>query len=339
MTKSLETTPFWVACGDTETKEGGICRVSPSPEGGFDAHLSINVANPTFLAAHPKLPILYAACEMSPGAVATLRVTEDNSLQLITITPSGGDGPCHVEVGRESLYISNYGDGTLAVSDLYDSGSPTSEPTLRRHSGSGPVKDRQEDSHAHSSLVVGDRSQVVVADLGTDELRGYALDDEGQPAAEPVLSDLPAGFGPRHMAQWRGKLVVAGELSGDIAVLEPREGGRWETVAVAPVLPKDEYGLDQRLLSHIAVHDDHAIVAVRGADMLVSVALDDLSIRDTVKTATWPRHFAILDDEMIAVAGQMADQVWFHHTREGEISDVLSKIEVTAPFCVLPADD
>src|SRR5690625_8020780 len=36
-------------------------------------------------------------------------------------------------------------------------------------------------------------------DLGTDQLRAYPL-DEGMPEDEPVLTALPAGFGPRHLA-------------------------------------------------------------------------------------------------------------------------------------------
>src|SRR5699024_4963695 len=122
----------------------------------------------------------------------------------------------------------NYGDGTLRAVRLTEGGE-FGETVDLAHTGSGPVADRQSGPHAHFSAVVDDH--LIVADLGTDELRVYPL-ESGRPAPDPILVAMPAGSGPRHFLRRGNALLVAGELDGTVTEVEL---GSWRVVRTAPV--------------------------------------------------------------------------------------------------------
>src|SRR5699024_9078356 len=109
---------------------------------------------------------------------------------------------------------------------------------------------------------------LIVTDLGTDELRAYPL-EEGLPEDEPVLTALPPGFGPRHLAMTGDHLYVAGELNGQIATVDWDEGsGQGEVVHQEPASATE--GAHQ--LSHIERAGDRLLVGVRGVDTLATLA-------------------------------------------------------------------
>src|SRR5690606_40186779 len=103
---------------------------------------------------------------------------------------------------------------------------PGGAPRRQRHAGTGPVADRQEGPHAHfvapfAHLGAADdgSGDVLVVDLGTDELRRH---DPGAPdgTAPRVVATFPPGTGPRPLAALpSGPLVVVGEP--DPAALAP----------------------------------------------------------------------------------------------------------------------
>lgn len=244
---------------------------------------------------------------------------------------SGGSHPCHIASAPDGrwLYVANYGEGTLRAVHLTEGGE-FGETVDLAHTGSGPVIDRQSGSHAHFSAVVDDH--LIVADLGTDELRVYPL-ASGRPAPDPTLVAMPAGSGPRHFLRRADTLLVAGELDGTVTEVEL---GSWRVVRTAPAAAAP----GEHHLSHIAAAGDAILVGVRGSNTL-SVLDPDLRIVQEVPTASWPRHFAVCSTPKgsgVFVAGERSDEVVYHpmdleagQANLGEISD---RVKVPTPMFI-----
>ena len=78
--------------------------------------------NPSFVALHPTLPMLYAVSEVSDadgrpmGAVIAFAIDETTGkLTRRNHQPSGGKGPCHVSVDGSGRVVlaANYGGGSV----------------------------------------------------------------------------------------------------------------------------------------------------------------------------------------------------------------------------------
>lgn len=344
----------------------GIWRAGIDPRGRFTgAELVAPVAAPSFLALDPSGRTLVAVTETEPGTISTLRVSDDGALTPAGSVPSGGASPCHVVATGTSAWVANYGDGVAALVSLGPAGE-LGEPRTYPHTGSGPVLDRQEGAHAHFVHPWGDR--VLVADLGTDELRSYPVDGSG-PAEGAVAAVLPPGTGPRHLVELAdGTILVAGELDCRLHVLAPAGPGLLEHVGSAAIttrtLPDGTAGYP----SHITVAGDLVHVGVRGPDVLsvlrvraaaapapeAAPALSSgpgrgpqeaghLTVENVADVdlgaGAWPRHHAVLaDGDVVVVAAQNADELIAvrldRATGEGEITD---RLELPVPACVLGA--
>lgn len=278
------------------------------------------LASPSFLAAHPTLPVLYAVGELARGWLTALSIAE-GGLRPLAERSSEGHSPCHVAVhpSGELLAVTNYGDGTASVHRLDPRGAFTGEPIVLRHEGTGPVADRQECSHAHQAVFHED--VLHVTDLGTDEIRRYALD--GTPL-EPIT--LPPGTGPRHMVVDDSRLYVVGELDGAVHVLEGDD-----RTASAPASRAD--GPNQP--SHLDLAGGLLYVGNRGPDTVSVLRADDLThVAEVPSGGRWPRHFAI-GGEFMYVANQHSGTVAVFALEAGVPAPTGQAYEVESPACVL----
>ncbi|MEU7891545.1 beta-propeller fold lactonase family protein [Nonomuraea sp. NPDC049152] len=276
----------------------------------------------SFLASHPTLPVLYAVGEEDSGTVTAYTVT-GGELSLLGERPSEGSQPCHLAVhpGGELLAVANYGDGVVSLHRLDEAGAFAGDPLVLAHQGSGPVWERQERSHAHQAVFHED--VLHVSDLGTDEIRRYALDGR---ALEFVK--LPAGMGPRHLVFAGGRCHVAGELDAMVRTYD----GDWNELAAA--VASEEPGTNYP--SHIDAAGDYVYVGNRGPDTISVLRGSDLAmVAEVPSGATWPRHFAI-DGTGMYVANQTGDAVTLLTLRGGIPRPTDVKLDVVAPACVLP---
>ena len=361
---SIATAALWIGtyptAGNAPGAGEGIWRVGVDPTGRFTAgELVAPVAAPSFLALDPARRTLLAVTEAEAGAVSSFQVSDAGALAPAGGVSSGGASPCHVVATGTSAWVANYGDGTAAVFGLHPDGA-LGAPRGFAHTGSGPVLDRQEGSHAHFAHVWGDR--VLVSDLGTDELRTYPLDPAGtadapeSPSGE-VAAVLPPGTGPRHLVELAdGTVLLVGELDCRLHVLVPAGPGRLEHVGSVAItrrtLPDGAAGYP----SHITVAGDLVHVGVRGPDVLAVLrvreaesatgsagAVGHLAIENVsdveLGAGAWPRHHAVVaDGAVVVVAAQNSDEliaVRLDRTSgKGEIAD---RLELPVPACVLEA--
>ena len=325
------------AGGEPGTGEG-IWRLDVDPlRGTVSGVLAMTSPAPSFLAASADGRTLYAAGETAPGTVSCFAVDPDGALSLREQISSGGDHPCHLLVAPDgrTLYVSNYSSGTVGVLPLEADGGfaeavpATATPVqVLGHEGSGPVEDRQDGPHAHSAVLTPDAAHLLVADLGTDEVRRYRRGADGSLTADGVAVTLPPGTGPRHMvfsADGR-HLYLTGELSASVLALAwDVEAAAGTVVQALPVQdegrpnasgtaePQPSAGRSPRdLPAHLALTGDRLLVSVREADVLVAFDLDDGLLRRAgeVTSGRWPRHFAVLGDgDLVLVAAERGHEV------------------------------
>lgn len=307
------------------------------PEGVWRVELDADVVAGTgsFVGGAPAAPspsasflaldgaTLYAVGETESGSVSAFAVGPDGGLERRgEPVATGGSFPCHVTVSGDVL-VANYGDGVLTVVPTADDGAfeaaSDGGPRRQRHAGTGPVADRQEGPHAHfvaplAHLGAADdgSGDVLVVDLGTDELRRH---DPGAPdgTAPRVVATFPPGTGPRHLAALpSGHLVVVGELDPAVFVLAPVDGPdgarTYDVVARHDATHAPAPADGGNYPSHVAVTADgtRVLVAVRGADVLAVHAVEPGAeggvpalrhLADSPVGGAWPRHFAVLSGD------------------------------------------
>lgn len=345
---------IWVGTGSHGSAEPeGIWRIThPGPGGDWGsarAERVLQASEPSFLAIHPSADRLYAVSEQDRGRVLSTVVSADCSLGPLRSVPTAGSGPCHIRVHPQGqwLYAANYGDGTLSAIELTEAGDVSEHVLTFRHAGSGPNADRQDGPHAHSTRLTPEGHYLMVADLGTDEIRSYPLDG-GRPEPDPVLTGLPPGSGPRHFAGRGAHLYISAELSGEVLVVDFDEhSGKGELVQRLPGATLPGRSEDAHYLSHILYSRGVVLVASRGSDSISTFTVHDDGARlepaGEIHTAAWPRHMALAGSNLI-VAGERADRVVVHpfapeeagRSDTGAVGPIQHEIPIPRPMFILP---
>ena len=323
-----DTVRLWVGTYPPDGPDGapgsgeGIWRLDLDPvTGALTGAKAAPTPAPSFLAVSSDGRTVFAAGETSPGVLTRFTVTDDGGLVERERAASGGAGPCHIVLHprERALYVSNYGSGSLGVVPLVrdDAGQRFVGGLAQvfEHSGSGPVSDRQEGPHVHSAIVAPGGQHLLVADLGTDEIRRYRIQDDGLLTEDGVAATLPTGTGPRHMALGPGgHLYLVGELSGTVHVLAWTDDARLEPLQVLPACDSPLASGSQLLPAHVLVAGGRVLVSVRGPDVVASFAVHDHGARlehlaDTPVGGGWPRHFAMADAAGTATEGWLVTAV------------------------------
>lgn len=299
--------------------------------------------SPSFLARHPRLPVLYAVNELPAGTVSAWTVAPDGRLVDLGTASTGGDSPCHLAVsptGRH-LFTANYGSGSVAVHRLHPAGAPGERTDLLTHAGHGPDPDRQDRGHAHMVSPDPAGGRLLAVDLGTDSVYQYDVDEStGRLAPHGPRLHVRAGTGPRHLARHPDgrRYYLAGELDPTVTVYERDAGGALHERARVPASRR----AGQVQPSEIAVRPDGRFlyVANRGAGSVTVFALDEVAPRYVSEVDTggdWPRHLALIgahlyvaDERAHLIAILAVDPV------SGQLAPALEPVSVPSPTCVLP---
>lgn len=263
--------------------------------------------DPSFLARHPRLPVLYAVSEQESTIVSAYAIAADGTLRLLNTLPTGGSAGCHLafDPDRDLLVIANYGDGSVAICAVIEDGSLGEVVDHTRFTGHGPDTDRQQHSHAH--MAIRDGGDWLIADLGADRLHRLRLEETGRiTGTEGILT--PAGVGPRHLVISGDLLVLACELSAELWLARRTEQD-WQGVFRVPSSAAETAA--RVYPSGIVLAGDRVVVANRGSDTIATFALDrganTLTLVDETSTGgSWPRELAWLRGRLW-VANQYSD--------------------------------
>jgi 6-phosphogluconolactonase len=255
------------------------------------------IVNPSFLALHPALGVLYAVSETAAasdgttGTVHAMRIERSDDRVRFTPhghRPTGGENPCHVAIHPEghTLVVVNYSGGTVTAYPLAADGAiGAAEPSFE-HAGSGPNPQRQEGPHPHSSLFSPDGRFVIVADLGIDRLLVHRVTAPGRLVHETALAVTP-GSGPRHMAFHPDgtHLFVVGELDNSLSVHQfDAATGRIRQLAAASTVPDDAPAGTTAADVQVAPGGDRVYVSNRRHDSIAVFSFE----RRLTRIAAWP---------------------------------------------------
>ncbi len=324
-----------------------------SADGSLERLSELELAAPSYLCRHPRLPVLYAVNETPEGAVTALAVDEaDGTLRPLGSLPTGGSSPCHLALSADGrrLLAADYGSGSVAAFALEADGRLRERTDLVQHQGSGPRADRQEGPHAH--MVVrhpdapddGAGELWTAVDLGADRLFRYRLGEDGRLAPDGGLALRP-GFGPRQLVHaGNGVAYLVGELSSELAVLGESAGDGLTLLDTLPASPRAERpGQPENLPAHLSLSADGRLLFLsnRGADTVAVLRAGDAGrppepLGEYDCGGSWPRHME-LDPAggLLYVCNQESDSLDVLAVGEDGALTHLRSQPTPSPTCVL----
>lgn len=239
------------------------------------AELAIATPQPSFLARHPHLPVLYACNELDAPAAAVTAFTLDPLRALLTplnSQPTHGSAPCFVSLDRSArlLFAANYNGGSLSVFPLDNAGKPHPAATVFTCKGNtacgngGPMKDRQSAPHLHCATLSPEGRFVLACDLGDDAIMAFPIEAQPtDPLGVPVRIATAAGAGPRHLAfhpngQW---LYCINEIDCTVTLYHWLPHGNQAAAEVVPeatvsIRPANSAGKQASTAAEIAISSD-----------------------------------------------------------------------------------
>jgi 6-phosphogluconolactonase len=313
-------------------------------------------ANPTFLARHPRLPVLYAIGERkneageTEGALHAFSIDPaTRALTPLNSIPAGGGTLCYIQVDPtgSAVVVSSYGAGYVASYSLQPDGLLGARTSFHAHAGKGPHP-QQNAPHAHCIDFTPDGRFALSADLGADRILAYRFDPAAQsltPAGQAY--EAQPGAGPRHLAFHPGGrfLYCINELTSTVTAFafDAATAGLREIETIDTLTPGFT---GRRWGAEIAVHPsgkflyasnraDHesitlfAIDASTGKLTLVSHAHEGVK---------HPRHFAIdPTGRWLLCASHDTDVVVIFaiDSETGRLTATGRTLPVPSPVCIL----
>jgi len=323
--------------------------------------LAAAVKNPSFLALHPTLPVMYAVSEVADadgkptGAVLSLAIDEaTGTLTSKNHQSSGGGGPCHVSVDRTGkvALAANYGGGSVICFGLTTDGSL--EPVVAgtpggfiQHEGTGPNPQRQEKPHGHSIYPTADSRFAVSCDLGADRVFVHALGVDKATLASHGFGRGTPGAGPRHFAFHPGGKYGYAVNELDLTVtafaFDP-QAGTLAPIQTLSTLPADVTDTKGFSTAEIVAHPGGRFLYAsnRGHDSIAVYAVDQATGRLTFLEAEpirgkTPRNFVIdPTGKFLLAAGQNSHTVTVFAIdgETGRLSFTGQSLDVPSPVCI-----
>jgi 6-phosphogluconolactonase len=313
--------------------------------------LAAEAKNPSFIEIHPNGKYLYAVSESGgAGSVSAYAIDpETKNLKLLNSQPSGGSGPCHVNIDHagKNVLVANYGSGSASVIPLESDGSLAEPAGFVQHEGSSVNPQRQKGPHAHSVNISPDDRFAFVADLGLDKVMIYRLDvDKGTITAnDPAFAKVKPGAGPRHFTFGiDGKYAyVINEMGGTITAFayKPASGTLAE-IQTIPTLPDDFAGSNS--CAEVRGHPSGRFLygSNRGHDSIAVYRIDPAKgtltfVEHEKADIKTPRNFNIdPTGKFCLVANQGADSVVVFKIdqKTGALEHTGNKIQIGRPVCI-----
>ncbi len=247
------------------------------------------------------------------------------------------------------VLVVNYGIGTggpdqsLAVYPVTKHYALQPATASVRQMGSGPDLTRQERSHAHSVIEIGD-DHFVVADLGCDTLTCYQLIGDRDLVQRSITRCVP-GAGPRHMALHpSGRfLFVMNELNSTCASFEiDKESG--SLAPIASVAALSDANFRENHCADIQISPDGRFLygSNRGHDSISTYAISkesgDVSLVENIPCGgKTPRNLAITPfGKHLFCANQDSDRIdiFERDQNDGRLIDTGKYIQTGTPTCI-----
>ncbi len=216
---------------DKSTSEGIYVFEFNPQTGSLSKHSIAKTGNPSFLAVSNDGKFVYSVNEFDEGAVSAFAFDKKaGTLSFINSQKSNGSSPCYVSLDKTGkwLFCGNYSSGDLGLFPIESNHSIGSLKQFIKHSGSGPVPDRQGSPHVHCAIVSNDNKFLFVPDLGVDKVMIYPFNATSGILDErkKMFATVDPGGGPRHIIFSKNNkyAYLIEEMSGCARVFEQKNG-------------------------------------------------------------------------------------------------------------------
>ena len=346
--------PYLVYVGTyTGEKSKGIYayRFHPGSQQVDALGLVAETQSPSFLTLHPNRRFLYAVNESQGGSVTAFAVDRKTGrLRQLNLVSARGAGPCHLAVDKtgKTLFVSNFGSGSVAAFPIRKDGSLGEAAGFDQHTGSSVNPRRQSGPHAHCVTLSPDNRFVAAADLGLDKVFVYRTDPlkASLVANDPPFASVKPGSGPRHFAfsPDAAHAYVINEMASTVTAFEyAASSGALREIETVSTLPAGFSG--QNTTAEIAVDAKGKFLygSNRGHDSIAVFTIDPakgtLKLIENVSTqGKVPRNFAIdPTGSYLFAANQNSNNIVLFHIdpNTGRLTPVGKVLEVGSPVCVL----
>lgn len=320
--------------------------------GRSDSVSMAEVVNPSYLTLSPDEKYIYAVGENDEGNSAAHAFSFDKQRGMLTpvnSSPTLGGGPCYITISGngKDVHTANYGGGSITSFRADEKGRLGPATMVMQFKGEGPDRKRQSSPHLHSVMYSPDGQFLFAADLGSDKLYRFSVNDtpfEGQPSLQQSslkAFDMPPGTGPRHFDFHPdgGKyLYVLGELSGEVIVFDYDLGGLTQKQVIAA----DTVGA--RGSADIHVSPDGKFLYASNRLQADGIAIFSINPENGTLTKVGyqltvkhPRNFVITPNgKFLLVAGRDDDriQVFSVDMETGMLTDTNHPIPLSKPVCL-----
>lgn len=336
----------------------GIYQYSMDPATGklTAAGVTEGIANPSFLAIHPKGTFLYSVGEVGnykgkrAGAVSAFAVDpKSGALTHLNTQSSEGGGPCHLVVDKagRNVLVANYGGGSVACLPIDADGRLRKASSFIQHKGSSVNPRRQKGPHAHSINVDAGNNFAFAADLGLDKVLIYKLDSEKGTLTPntPAFGKVAPGGGPRHFAfHPGGKFAYTNnEITSSVTAFSyDAKAGVLKDIGTASTLPKGFSGGNSTAEVQVSPNGKFVYCSNRGHDSIAIFRVDQATGRLTAighesTQGKTPRNFGIdpTGSFLIAANQNSSNVVVFRMDKDkGTLTPTGQNLKVPTPVCV-----
>jgi len=333
----------------TGEESQGIYKYLLKPDGKLEPEgLAAKSENPSFLAMSHDHKFLLAVNEIENeegmGTVESYKINDDR-LDFISRSSSGGAHPCYVSVNSDGYVLSaNYSGGNVGLLKLDKQGKLSDLLDIQQHEGRGS-SERQKGTHAHSAMFEADDMNIISVDLGTNELWFSRLEENRQKLVPsyPHRIRMESGAGPRHLdfhpdGNW---MYVVNELDCTVTLLKKDEHGKYQRGPSVSTLPDGYSETNYCADIHVSSDGKFLYASNRGHNSIAvfkvlknSGLLKPVGHHSTM--GDWPRNFSLSpDEEFLVVANQKSGYIvsFKRDKNTGELG-YIHKLEAPEPVCI-----
>lgn len=346
--------PFYIGTGSVD----GIQQSTLDTEtGAITAPKQVaKITKPSSLAISPDRKLLfsissYRSPETNKGwnVAHSYRIEKNHSLTHVSENKTGSNGACHLFAHQDGkkLFIAHYGTAEVSSLKVGEDGSLSEPISVIKNSGSSIHPKRQQKATGHSVYSSPDGKFVYSADLGTDEVLIYALNQETAEIKRISQARVPAGSGPRHMAFNKDGsiLYVLNELSLTISKFTRNASDGSLTLLKTKLITNEEVSGDFTCSEIHLSEDQKFLYAAKrdlkntGKDSICLLDPETLQIIQEHPAEVWiPRHFDISPSgKWLIVAGQRGNKIAVHqrNPKTGKLAKTQNSIDLELPMWIL----
>lgn len=288
--------------------------------------------------------LLFSVTEEAGGkaAVSSYRRKANGEFERINSSLTIGTGPCFV-VYREAsktLYTANYFGGSLSVFKTED-GKILPISQLIKYTGTSVHPTRQNEAHAHMTILSPDQNYLFVTDLGTDRIYRHKILADGTVDENYTFTPIPPGQGPRHLTMNAAgtHAYLINELKGIVNVFAFKNNElRLTQSLVADTTNVPDKGSAD---IHLSPNGKWLISSNRVSSNQVTVFAvqpnGSLKLANFTNVGRKPRNFTFDPSGRFVYVACQDDhkvQIFSFNNKTGALRDTHQDIAVKAPVCL-----